>query len=800
MADSATTKQVGPCAAMNFDREDDEFIPFAIREEVKDSKKKKFNTWLGEEEEDDDAVVEVPAHLRFVDESGGMFIKAGGLGDQLKPKKSTPVEKSAKKAKQSDKKAVVKDKGKFGVGLSMLEKMGWTGEGLGKNGTGITEALQVKQRPHAAGLGMIDEKTEAQKRVERQRRGEEVSDSEDDEETQKKEDKSGQKVVDRTQRWKKSAVAPKVQVKSAYDVLREEASVGSPQNLTVIDLTGEKERVVTDAKMLYEKERTVTDYKMGLGKELRYNVDKLLDMAEVELKRQGRSEAQLQKKADTFGSQARGLAQSVADSEARLAQLKEAEQLVGRLVQAAPAMAAAAEASDEAMGSLVVKLNKAFEGARTRFGAELYASLQLPDLLYGLLEKALTLYFARSDYERSPERGRDMAVMLKGLLATYQSRWNEQEEAVDYWILLQTSIIVPPLRAYLVRSWDCKNRPHVAVNALATWSSVLDEDVNHFLLHRVVWPKLLQCVEVWDPFTDSIPLHEWLHPWLPSVAREMEQVLYPIIVGKLVLALSEWEPQDGSAHALLQPWRNCFTASQLETVSQSRLLPKLASFLSASFRLSPGRQDESGALEAVLVWHDWIPSNSFVKLLARSVFPRIYSSAYQWVVTEKVPPSGLQIVAWYRDLKSRFPAGLFANQKVSILFAHLLDVLLNVRVARVVDFKPEILLVDLWADEREEVAVPKAASHLPLQKPVVSGSGADALSFRAMVEAFASERGILFVPLPNRKTADGKPVYAFGGVPVHFANQLVYAEVQAGAWSMMSLEHLAQMVSKSDVD
>jgi tuftelin-interacting protein 11 len=799
---------------MKFDEDDDEFLPFEVKADLKakslgssKAKKKKFNAWEGEYEDDDDEDA-VPAHLQFVDESsGGMFVKAGGLADQLKKK---PVaassgsggggEKSAKKAKKMEKKPVVKDKGKFGVGLSLLEKMGWTGEGgLGKKGTGITEALDVKMRPHGAGLGMIEEKTEAQKRVERQRRGEEVSEEEEEEQEAAKMPKMP--AVDRSQRWKRSAAAaPKVQVKSAYDVLREEGAAATPQKLTIIDLTGERERVVTDPKQLYSKERAATDYKVGMGKELRFNVDKLLDMAETELKRQHRTEEQLRKKVETFGGQARALAKTVEEAETRLALLREAETLVVRLVQAAGDMAAAAETSDVAMERLVASLHQAFVGARARFGTELYAGLQLPDLLFVLLDKALTAYFLRGDIREQPGRGRRMAELLKDLLETYEARGRSaSEEAVDYWMVLQTAVIVPPLRAYLMREWDCKRDPGVAVAALAAWSGALDEDVLHYVLHQAVWPRLLRCVEAWDPFTDAVPLHSWLHPWLPLLAREMEQTLYPIIVGKLVLALSEWEPEDGSAYALLQPWRTCFTAQQLDTVAQTRLLPKLSSFVSAKLKLLPGQQEQGGVLEAVLMWHDWIPSREFVKLLARTVFPRIYRSAFQWVTTSRPSPSGAQVVAWYKQLKECFPRELFANQKVCVLFAHLLDVLLNVMVGHVVDFEPDVLLVDLWADERE-AAASSSGAHLPLHKPVVTGSGADAMSFRAMVEAFASERGILFMPLPNRKTKDGKPVYSFGGVAVHFANQLVYAELQPGAWTMVSLEHLAQLVQKSEVD
>jgi hypothetical protein len=153
--------------------------------------------------------------------------------------------------------------GNLSKGAALLAKMGWSGGGVGKHGTGITVALEVKSRPANAGLGMIQEKTEAQKKVERQRRGEEESSDEEEAAAVVPASGSGKKV-DRSQTWRKTG--KRVQVKSAYDVLKEEADEPADAKMTIIDLTGEKERV-TDVKSLtaYEKDRAATNYKIGLG-------------------------------------------------------------------------------------------------------------------------------------------------------------------------------------------------------------------------------------------------------------------------------------------------------------------------------------------------------------------------------------------------------------------------------------------------------------------------------------------------------------------------------------------------------
>ena len=51
------------------------------------------------------------------------------------------------------------------------------------------------------------------------------------------------------------------------------------------------------------------------------------------------------------------------------------------------------------------------------------------------------------------------------------------------------------------------------------WNNVLDQ---------LVLPKLQNDVELWDPLTDSVPLHSWLHPWLPFLGQQLE-IVYPTI-------------------------------------------------------------------------------------------------------------------------------------------------------------------------------------------------------------------------------------------------------------------------------
>ena len=48
----------------------------------------------------------------------------------------------------------------------------------------------------------------------------------------------------------------------------------------------------------------------------------------------------------------------------------------------------------------------------------------------------------------------------------------------------------------------------------------------------MVLPKLRYAVEQWDPRQDSVPIHQWTHPWLPLLDDHME-AMWPTVRQRL---------------------------------------------------------------------------------------------------------------------------------------------------------------------------------------------------------------------------------------------------------------------------
>lgn len=94
-------------------------------------------------------------------------------------------------------------------------------------------------------------------------------------------------------------------------------------------------------------------------------------------------------------------------------------------------------------------------------------------------------------------------------------------------------------------------------------------------------PCLICQVDNWNPLTDTVPIHSWIHPWLPLFQSRLEP-LYPPIRSKLSHALQRWHPSDASARCILLPWKDVFTAGAWEAFMVKNIIPKLGLFLFSS--------------------------------------------------------------------------------------------------------------------------------------------------------------------------------------------------------------------------
>ena len=136
-----------------------------------------------------------------------------------------------------------KIQGSFGA--RMLAKMGWqAGTGLGVAGEGIVTPIESKLRPQKMGIAFkgFKEKTE-QSKMEAKRRGEAISDDED-EATKKSKRKAKEQAEKRSDVWKRPKKAKvKIEHKTYEQIIAEAEEVATPGIGQIIDATGAVVRV-----------------------------------------------------------------------------------------------------------------------------------------------------------------------------------------------------------------------------------------------------------------------------------------------------------------------------------------------------------------------------------------------------------------------------------------------------------------------------------------------------------------------------------------------------------------------------
>jgi tuftelin-interacting protein 11 len=125
----------------------------------------------------------------------------------------------------------------------------------------------------------------------------------------------------------------------------------------------------------------------------------------------------------------------------------------------------------------------------------------------------------------------------------------------------------------LSSEWTVR-QPDRLIDCLERWKSCLPLWIMDNILDQLIFPLLYREVDAWNPLTDSIPIHSWLHPWLPLMSDRLEPLYQPIRT-KLAQALQNWQPSDASAKAVLIPWKSVFKQGTWDAFMNKHIVPKL---------------------------------------------------------------------------------------------------------------------------------------------------------------------------------------------------------------------------------
>ena len=138
--------------------------------------------------------------------------------------------------------------------------------------------------------------------------------------------------------------------------------------------------------------------------------------------------------------------------------------------------------------------------------------------------------------DSSDENCRRMLLPWRCLLETLPG--HAKENVLEPYDGLVWNSWMPALRG-LIGQWPCKEAQPM-VDLLDRWEPLVPEWIMENILDQLIMPRIQSEVDAWNPLTDVIPIHTWIHPWLPRLHDRLELV-YPTIRQKIAQWIMQWK-------------------------------------------------------------------------------------------------------------------------------------------------------------------------------------------------------------------------------------------------------------------
>ena len=585
--------------------------------------------------------------------------------------------------------------------------MGWTGGGLGKEGEGIVNPIEVEIRPNRAGVafGGRREKTKQVRAEERRKTG--APASSDEEEPVRAPPVS-------SSAWKRKSKEPKPSVVyRTYEEIVAEAA--APSVGPILDATGHEVREVDSVAAALAKHPVPTSESAQLP-ELRHNLRLLCDGSRDALEKLAREGAAHLDRARWLERDAHEAARRAATLDEERATLRSVLAAVTRLSEAAPR----AECLED-LAPFVEALLAAHTPAT--------AALGLDEAVAGALVPVLRRVLVDWRPLEAPHAFTStLAQWLPLLQRTEPSGVMTPFESVLW------NVWMPKIRSTVTGMWDVHD-PAAGIALVEAWRDVLPAFLYDNILEQLVLPKLQRAVQQWTP-RDRVPLHVLLLPWLPVGGARMDALLAEARQ-QWRSALTAWRVPDGVPPELVH-WKSVFPAKDWEALLLEKVVPALSKALRTQFAINPAEQDMR-TLEQVLAWRGILRESVLSRLLEAEFGAPFLRTLHQWLTQTELRFD--EVAAWYTFWRQWFPPEVLRLAGVASVFMRALR-LMN-RALDLGAHRDTLPLPDTQPTSRSEArAEPRRPTAAP--PPVLED-----IAFRTVVEDHARQRD-LFVLAQNR--------------------------------------------------
>lgn len=662
-----------------------------------------------------------------------------------------------KRAKAEDGSAL-----KTGFGAKMLAKMGYKGEGgLGKEGAGISEPIQVVNRGTKGGIGSVAEKSEQQKREERRKaeeNGEKYVDTSEEEREERRKRKAKARGEGRT-----AAPRPK---KTLYEL--EAAGMHVPPVLqSIIDATTGASTPTSGVSL---RGPDIVPFENSLQARVRRDLNSFSEAFE-----------QLQVESQSIPPQEYALNKEL---DALERQMDELEDLYSRIkslrtstfegvCQGLKSLRAAYPSKPLHRESIALihphfsKATASWDPLEDALEDMAAAFAELADIIQPRSRRIISQAYTHPSEalvsRNAVEEEED--TIKRGTTSAYESMM------LKFWL---------PAVSSAVTQWDVK-QPRAMLRLVEVWTPVLPPFVGKRVLEQVT-RKLSTSIHEWNPRKFKKSPHTWVMEWLPFLKpADLDPKgsgLVAEIKRKIRHALQSMDVSKGPLPGMDQ-WRRLFGKSEFDHLLTSHLVPRLAAHLRDNFEIDPAEQQDLAPLEAVFAWKGLLANDTIGELLKAQFFPKFLDIIHQWLSSEEVVFEEVQAwLAWWKNDILGDEMNNLASVAAGWKEAYSL-------ISQAVDLG-DARLTDLPAPRVEstgpsaETARLSKSTNEPPPRPAPQVQEA---TFKDAVEEFCAEENLLLIPLREAHDQTGLPLFRItasatgrGGVVAYLKGDFLWVQ------------------------
>ncbi len=202
------------------------------------------------------------------------------------------------------------------------------------------------------------------------------------------------------------------------------------------------------------------------------------------------------------------------------------------------------------------------------------------------------------------------------------------------------------------------------------WGKLVGKEVLNILFEASLVPRILAAVDSWNPLSDSIPIHLWLHPWLPVLGLQAMQPAVRVVADKIANALKDWTPADESARLVLGPWKRVMDEKMWSSLMRRCIVPKLT-YAIRGLQINPANQDIE-PMKQLFAWVELVDTIDVIQIMKDFFFPKWLDVLDKWIAKG---PNRKEVYVWYTGWKEFIPQAVSTDPSIQKFFSEALNLI-----------------------------------------------------------------------------------------------------------------------------